>query len=200
MSLEKFQKKIGTTPDGVFGKQTMKAAMRYYNLSPEKAAHFFAQCSHETGGFKVFEENLNYSRDALYRVFSKYFPSNELLNSYAKRPEAIANRVYANRIGNGDEASGDGWRYRGRGALQLTGKANYRSFEKYLGKEIDPEEVAEEYAFESAFFFFDRNNLWGICKTVTDESILKLTKRVNGGTNGLEHRKSLTYKYYNLVK
>ena len=107
-------------------------------------------------------------------------------------------------MGNGDEASGDGWKFRGRGALQLTGKSNYEAFAKYLGKpEImdKPEMVANEYAFESAMFFFDKNKLWDICdKGVNEESMLKLTKRINGGTNGLEHRKALTIKYYNLIK
>jgi putative chitinase len=116
----------------------------------------------------------------------------------------IANKVYGNRMGNGAEASGDGWKFRGRGALQLTGKSNYEAFAKYLGKpEImdKPEMVADEYAFESAMFFFDKNKLWDICdKGVNEDSMLKLTKRINGGTNGLEHRKALTIKYYSLIK
>jgi putative chitinase len=116
----------------------------------------------------------------------------------------IANKVYGNRMGNGVEASGDGWKFRGRGALQLTGKSNYEAFAKYLGEPeilIKPEMVADEYAFESAMFFFDKNKLWDICdKGVNEDSMLKLTKRINGGTNGLEHRKALTIKYYNLIK
>ena len=107
-------------------------------------------------------------------------------------------------MGNGDEASGDGWKYRGRGALQLTGKSNYKAFADYLGKpEImdTPDLVATTYAFESAMFFFDRNKLWSICdKGVNDAAILELTKRINGGTNGLDHRKVLTNKYYGYVK
>jgi len=203
MSLKSLQEKIGTTTDGAFGPGTMKAAMAYYKLTPVRAAHFFAQTSHETGVFKAFSENLNYSAQGLQGTFGKYFPGT-LEESYARQPEKIANRVYASRMGNGDETSGDGWKYRGRGALQLTGKSNYKNFSDYLKKpEImeNPDLVATTYAFESAMFFFVRNKLWTICdQGITDAAILALTKRINGGTNGLEHRKELTYKYYNYVK
>jgi len=201
MSLKSLQTKIGVTADGAFGPGTLKAAMKYYEMSPIRAAHFFAQTGHETGNFKLFVENLNYSAKSLQAVFGKYFPGN-LEESYARQPEKIASRVYASRMGNGDEASGDGWKYRGRGALQLTGKSNYQAFAEYLKKpDLSPEAVADEYSFESAFFFFDRNKLWSICDAgINDDSILKLTKRINGGTNGLAHRSELTYKYYNWVK
>ena len=203
MSIKALQTKIGATPDGVFGPKTMKAAMEFYKLSAVRAAHFFGQTSHETGGFKTFSENLNYSAAGLKKIFKKYFNDLTAL-AYARNPEKIANKVYGNRMGNGDEASGDGWKFRGRGALQLTGKSNYEAFAKYLGKpEImdKPEVVADEYAFESAMFFFDKNKLWDICdKGVNEDSMLKLTKRINGGTNGLDHRKALTIKYYNLIK
>jgi putative chitinase len=204
MSVKLLQEKIGVTADGAFGPGTLKAAMAYYKMTPERAAHFFAQTAHETGEYKLFSENLNYSKDGLMRVFSKYFPGGTLAESYAKQPEKIANRVYGNRMGNGDEASGDGWKYRGRGALQLTGKSNYQSFSSYLKKpEImtNPDLVATQYAFESAMFFFDNNKLWLICDTgVSDTSITSLTKRINGGTLGLDHRKSLTNKYYGWLK
>jgi putative chitinase len=203
MSIKALQTKIGATPDGAFGPKTMKAAMEFYKLSAVRAAHFFGQTSHETGEFKTFSENLNYSAAGLKKIFKKYFNDLTAL-AYARNPEKIANKVYGNRMGNGVEASGDGWKFRGRGALQLTGKSNYEAFAKYLGKpEImdKPEMVADEYAFESAMFFFDKNKLWDICdKGVNEESMLKLTKRINGGTNGLEHRKALTIKYYNLIK
>jgi putative chitinase len=127
-----------------------------------------------------------------------------LEESYARQPEKIANRVYASRMGNGNEASGDGWKYRGRGALQLTGKSNYEAFAKYLSKpEIvtNPDLVATTYAFESAMFFFDKNKLWDICdKGVSKETILALTKRINGGTHGLADREEKTFKYYGFVK
>ena len=203
MSLKDLQTKIGTTPDGDFGPGTIKAAMAFFKLSPERAAHFFGQCSHETGGFALFTENLNYSAVSLQTVFGKYFPGN-LEESYARQPEKIANRVYGGRMGNGNEVSGDGYKYRGRGALQLTGKDNYKAFATYLNKpEIvtTPDLVATTYSFESAIFFFDKNKLWSICdKGINDTAILELTKRINGGVNGLEDRKVKTYKYYEYIK
>jgi len=203
MSLKSLQERAGVAADGAFGPGTMKAAMTLLKLTPIRAAHFFAQTSHETGGFKAFSENLNYSAQGLQGIFGKYFPGT-LEESYARQPEKIANRVYASRMGNGDEASGDGWKYRGRGALQLTGKANYEAFAKYLGtNEVmeNPDLVATKFAFESAMFFFERNKLWTICdKGINDAAILELTKRINGGTHGLEDRKAKTYKYYEYVK
>jgi putative chitinase len=203
MSLKSLQTKIGVTADGAFGPGTLKAAMAYYKLTPLRATHFFAQTGHETGEFKLFAENLNYSVDGLKKIFPKYFPGT-LAEGYARNPEKIANLVYGNRMGNGVEASGDGYKFRGRGALQLTGKSNYEAFSKYLNKpEImtNPDLVANEYAFESAMFFFDKNKLWDICdKGVDDATITALTKRINGGTNGLDHRKALTLKYHGYVK
>jgi putative chitinase len=203
MSLKSLQERAGVAADGAFGPGTMKAGMALLKLSPIRAAHFFAQTSHETGGFKAFSENLNYSAQGLQGIFGKYFPGT-LEESYARQPEKIANRVYASRMGNGDEASGDGWKYRGRGALQLTGKSNYEAFAKYLGTDevvTNPDLVATKYAFESAMFFFERNKLWTICdKGINDAAILELTKRINGGTHGLEDRKAKTYKYYEYVK
>ena len=196
MSLESLQKKIGVTADGVFGKNTLKAARDYFGLSDLEAAHFFGQCSHETGGFRLFSENLNYSADALMRVFPKYFNKVSAVQ-YARLPERIANRVYANRMGNGDEASGDGHRYRGRGALQLTGKSNYKDFADWLGKSIDPGAVADEYAFDSAKYYFDRNRLWSVCNEgVGDTVIAVLTRKINGGIHGLDDRKAKTKLYY----
>jgi len=196
MSLASLQAKIGVTADGGFGKGTLKAAMAYYKMTPVQAAHFFAQTAHESGNFKAFSENLNYSEDGLLRVFPKYFDAIKA-RQYSRQPERIANRVYANRMGNGDEASGDGWRYKGRGALQLTGKSNYKDFADWLGKSIDPNNVADEYAFESAKYFFDKNKLWSVCdKGIDDATILALTKRINGGTHGLDDRKAKTKLYY----
>lgn len=203
MSLIKLQQKIGATPDGSFGPGTLKAAMVYYKMTPERAAHFFGQTSHETGGFHLFSENLNYSATGLKNIFGKYFPGN-LSESYARQPVKIASRVYANRMGNGNEASGDGWKFCGRGALQTTGKGNYLAFSLNLNKPeimINPELVASDYAFESAMFFFEKNKLWAIAdKGVNDDTILALTKKINGGTNGLEDRASLTKRYYSWLK
>jgi putative chitinase len=203
MSLIKLQEKIGAKPDGSFGPDTIKKAMAYYKMTPERAAHFFGQTSHETGHFKTFSENLNYSAAGLQTTFGKYFPGN-LEESYAKQPAKIASRVYADRMGNGNEASQDGYKFRGRGALQLTGKENYSKFSDYLKKpEImaNPDLVATDFAFESALFFFDKNNLWKFTdKGVNDDTILSVTKAVNGGTNGLDERKELTKKYYSWLK
>ena len=205
MSLKSLQQKSGVTADGLFGPGTLKAGMTYYKFTPERAAHFFAQTAHETGNFKAFSENLNYSADGLNKIFPKYFKNaGKDANAYARNPEKIANVVYASRMGNGDEASGDGWKYRGRGALQLTGKSNYQAFADYLKKPevmTNPDLVATELAFESAIFFFDRNKLLDICdKGVNDDTILAITKRINGGTHGLDDRKEKTKKYYGWVK
>lgn len=203
MSLKIFQQKIGATPDGVFGKETMIKTMKFYKLSKEQVAHFFGQCAHETGHFKLFVENLNYSADGLLKIFGKYFKSNASAIKYARKPEMIANVVYANRMGNGDEASGDGWKHRGRGALQTTGKNNYKLLSDHLKKpEIlsNPDLVATEYCFDAAIFYFSKNKLWDNCLTVTTSSITTVSKAVNGGTNGLKDRIALTNKYYNLVK
>lgn len=199
MSLVKLQEQCKLLPDGIFGKKTFTAAMAHFNLSPIRAVHFFAQTAHETGGFKFFSENLNYSADGLIKIFPKYFSANALALAYARKPEQIANRVYGNRMGNGDEKSGDGYKYRGRGAIQLTGKANYIKFAKHINN-LDiienPSSVAEEYSFESALYFFNNNNLWKIAERGYDEqTITDLTKRINGGYNGLSDRIKLTNKF-----
>ena len=204
MRLKSLQAKIGVGADGAFGPGTLKAAMAYYKMTPERAAHFFAQTAHESGNFKAFAENLNYGASGLTTTFKKYFTTTEKALLYERKPEKIANLVYGNRMGNGDEASGDGFKFRGRGALQLTGKDNYKVFSEYLKKpEImtNPDLVATEYAFESAIFFFDRNKLWDICdKGVNKDTILALTKRINGGTHGLADREEKTLKYYGYLK
>ncbi len=160
--------------------------------TPQRMAAFIAQCAHESGGFRTLKENLNYRAVTLRKIFPKYFPTDELANEYANKPnkqEAIANKVYANRMGNGDEASGDGYRYCGRGLIQLTGKDNYSWFAASLG--ITVEEAAEylqtfEGAAQSACWFWETNNLnqWA-----DKGDILTLTKKINGGTIGLEDRK-----------
>lgn len=159
--------------------------------SPQRIAAFMAQCAHESGGFMVLTENLNYRWQSLRKVFPKYFPDDAIAQDYANRPnkqEAIANRVYANRMGNGPEESGDGYRYRGRGLIQLTGRQNYTWFAASL--EITPEEAAEymstfEGAAQSACWFWETNKLnqWA-----DKGDILTLTKRINGGTIGLDDR------------
>ena len=159
--------------------------------TPQRIAAFVAQCAHESGGFTALKENLNYKAVTLRKIFPKYFPDDAIANHYASLPnkqEAIANKVYASRMGNGDEASGDGYRYCGRGLIQLTGKNNYQSFADSL--EMDVEDVPEylatfEGAAQSACWFWESNNLnqWA-----DKGDILTLTKRINGGTIGLDDR------------
>lgn len=157
----------------------------------QRIAAFIAQCSHESAGFTALQENLNYRPQTLRKLFSKYFPTDALANQYCALPnkqEAIANRIYANRMGNGDESSGDGWKYRGRGLIQLTGKDNYTFFAGSL--EISVEEAAEymatfEGAVQSACWFWENNDINSFADT---GDILNMTKRINGGTIGLEDR------------
>ena len=148
----------GHIPDTVI-EMISDTAAKFQINTPIRLAHFLAQCGHESGGFRATQENLNYSAKGLNGIFKKYFPTEASAVDYARKPQKIANKVYANRMGNGTEASGDGYKFRGRGALQLTGKSNYEAFSKYLGKpEIidNPDLVATEYVFESAIFFFEK--------------------------------------------
>lgn len=172
-----------------------------YGIADNKGrlAHFFAQILHESGCLRFDMENLNYSCDALLRVFSKYFPTRTDANAYARNPEKIANRVYANRMGNGSETSGDGWKYRGRGLIQLTGKSNYRAFAAWVGDPRvveDPDLVATEYAVHSAVFYWDKHKLNAVADR---DDVVRITKRINGGTNGLAHRKELLNKANGLL-
>lgn len=164
-----------------------------------RMAHFFSQVLHESGMMRFDEENLNYSAKALRAVFSKYFKTMREAKKYHRKPEQIANRVYASRMGNGNEASGDGWRYRGRGLIQLTGRKNYAAFAEWIGDERvldEPEIVAIEYAVQSAVFYWDRNKL----NTLADRGDVKrVTKKVNGGYNGLAHRSELFLKANGLL-
>lgn len=157
--------------------------------TPQRIAAFIAQCAHESGNFIFLSENLNYKPESLVKIFHKYFPTIESTNGYAKNPQKIANKIYANRMGNGDEASGDGYKYRGRGLIQLTGKTNYTWFAASL--EISPEEAAEytqtfEGAAQSGCWFWETNKL---NQFADSGDILTMTKRINGGTIGLEDRK-----------
>lgn len=159
--------------------------------TPLRLAHFLAQCAHESGNFKFLTENLNYSADSLLKVFPKYFKDKATADAYARKPEKIASRVYASRMGNGDEASGDGWKFRGRGYIQLTGKDNYKQFSDFIGEDCvaTPDLIATKYPLASAAFFFQKNKLWDICdKGSSNEVVTAVTKRVNGGTHGLEDR------------
>lgn len=201
MSLSILQSKIGVTPDGIFGPNTLKAAKDYFGLTNYQAAHFFGQCWHESGGFKHLVENLNYSASGLMRVWPARFPTMSVARAYANDPEAIANRVYADRMGNGPATSGDGWFFRGRGCLMLTGRSGYEAFSKsahkYAAVLDDPDLVATEFAFDSAGWFFDKNRLWVMCNNgVTDENIEAVTRKINGGTHGLKERAEATRRFY----
>lgn len=166
-------------------------------ITPLRKAHFLAQVAHESGDLNILTENLNYSASGLIKVFGKYFPGVELATKYARRPEAIANRVYANRMGNGLESSGDGWRYRGAGLIQLTGKNNHKAFADASGK---PLEAIGDYlrsyegAVHSAVWFWTKN---GLNKLADQNDIMGITRRINGGYNGLQDR---TEKFQRIIK
>jgi putative chitinase len=191
----------GHIPDAVIA-QIPDTALKFNITNTLRLAHFLAQAGHESGGFKAVNENLNYSADGLKKIFGKYFPGN-LNESYARKPEKIANRVYASRMGNGDEASGDGWKYKGSGFIQLTGKANHQAFDKTVDDDImaNPSLVATKYPLASAAWFFNNNKLWSICDKGADKSVVEaVTKRVNGGRIGIEDRWKHFQEYYNLLK
>jgi putative chitinase len=192
----------GHVPDSVIA-QIPDTAARFNITTPLRLAHFLAQCGHESGGFKAVNENLNYSAKGLRGIFGKYFPTDALALQYERKPERIANRVYSSRMGNGDEASGEGWKFRGRGYIQLTGKSNYTSFDKTVDEDIvgNPDLVATKYPLASAAFFFNNNSLWTICdRGADDATVTAVTKRVNGGTIGLADRIKHFKEYYALLK
>lgn len=197
----KLEKLKGHVPDAVIA-QIPDTAARFGITTPLRLAHFLAQCGHESGGFKAVRENLNYSAKGLQGIFKKYFPTSTLATAYERQPEKIANRVYASRMGNGPETSGDGYKYRGRGYIQLTGKENYTRFDATVPENIvaDPDLVATKYPLASAAFFFNSNKLWAICdKGATPEVVTAVTKRVNGGTIGLADRVKHFNEYYKLL-
>lgn len=181
--------------------QVHDCADKFKINTPLRLAHFLAQCAHESGGFTALEEKLSYSADRLKQVFPKYFPNN-LADSYARQPEKIASHVYANRMGNGDEASKEGYKYRGRGYIQLTGKENYLKFDQSIDDDIlnNPDRVATNYPLLSAAWFWDTNSLNQLAdKGSSDDVVTQITKKVNGGLNGLDDRIEYFKKYYPLL-
>jgi putative chitinase len=167
-----------------------------------RLAHFLAQCAHESGRFLRFRENLNYGAVGLRNVFGKYFPNDAIAAAYARKPEKIANRVYANRMGNGPETSGDGYRFRGRGFIQVTGRSNYTLFDAIAPESIiaNPDLVATTYPlFSAGWFWTSRNINKAADKGATDSAVLSVTKLVNGGTTGLAERQQLFHTYYPLL-
>lgn len=197
----KLDKLKGHIPDDVL-KMIPDTASKFGINTPLRLAHFLAQCGHESAGFKFKQENLNYSAKGLVGIFKKYFPTDALAKQYERQPAKIANKVYANRMGNGNEASGDGYKFRGRGYIQLTGKENYTAFGNSIGEDIcsNPDKVATEYPLLSAAWFFSKNGLHKIAdEGATDAVVTKVTKRVNGGTIGLADRIKHFKEYYNLL-
>ena len=179
-----------------------EVASKFGINTPLRVAHFLAQCGHESGGFRLTQENLNYSAKGLVGIFKKYFPTEAIANAYARNPQKIANKVYSNRMGNGSEASGEGYKFRGRGYIQLTGKENYTAFGKSIGVDIpsNPDSVASTYALASAAWFFSKNGLHKIAdEGASDAVVTRITKRVNGGTIGLADRIKHFKEYYHLL-
>lgn len=189
LELEQLQQIIPKNPYASYWHNALEQLLPDYQIdTPQRLAAFLAQCAHESGGFLFIKENLNYKWQSLRKVFPKYFPTDDLAKQYEKQPERIANKIYANRMGNGPESSGDGYRFCGRGLIQVTGRDNYSWFAASL--EISPEEASEymetfEGAAQSACWFWETNNLnqWA-----DRGDIVTLTKRINGGTIGLEDR------------
>ena len=199
MNLEKLK---GHIPDSVIT-QIPSIETKFEINTPLRLAHFLAQCGHESGGFKVVKENLNYGAKGLRSIFGKYFPTDALALAYERKPEKIANKVYANRMLNGDEASGDGYKFCGRGYIQLTGKENYTNFGKAIGVDLTatPDLVATQYPLLSAAWFFHKNGLHKLADAgATEAAVTSVTKRVNGGVIGLADRIKHFNEYYNLLK
>ena len=196
----KLEKLKGHIPEAVIA-QIPDTAKKFNITNPLRLAHFLAQCGHESGGFKATQENLNYSADGLKKIFPKYFPGN-IAESYARNPEKIASKVYGGRMGNGGEETKEGYKFRGRGYIQLTGKENYTSFAKSIGEDTvaNPDLVATKYALASAGWFFSKNGLNAIAdKGADDATVTSVTKRVNGGTIGLPDRIKHFKEYYHLL-
>ena len=191
----------GHIPDSVIA-MIPEVASKFEINTPLRLAHFLAQCGHESGGFKLTQENLNYSAKGLNGIFKKYFPTEADAKSYERNPQKIANKVYGGRMGNGPEASGDGWKYHGRGFIQLTGKDNYAAFGKSIGADTvsNPDLVASQYALASAAWFFNKNGLHKLADGgANDATVTAITKRVNGGTIGLPDRIAHFNEFYKLL-
>ena len=190
----------GHIPDTVLA-QIPDTAAKFGITNPLRLAHFLAQCGHESGGFKAVNENLNYGAKGLLGTFPKYFNATTAAQ-YERKPEMIASKVYGGRMGNGPESTKEGYKFRGRGYIQLTGKDNYTAFDKFVDDDIlgNPDLVATKYPLMSAAWFFNKNGLWSICdKGADDATVTLVTKRVNGGTIGLADRIKHFKEYYILL-
>jgi putative chitinase len=197
----KLEKLKGHIPDAVIA-QIPDTASKFQINTPLRLAHFLAQCGHESGGFRATQENLNYSAKGLNGIFKKYFPTEAAAAPYARQPIKIASKVYGGRMGNGPESTQEGYKFRGRGYIQLTGKENYTAFGKAINEDIcsNPDKVASSYALLSAAWFFNKNGLHKMAdEGATDTVVTKITKRVNGGTIGLADRIKHFKEYYSLL-
>ena len=197
----KLDKLKGHIPDAVIA-QIPDTAAKFGINTPLRLAHFLAQCGHESGGFRAVQENLNYSAKGLNGIFRKYFPTEASAASYARNPAKIAAKVYGGRMGNGAEATGEGYKFRGRGYIQLTGKDNYRAFGSAINEDMtaSPDKVATHYPLLSAAWFFSKNGLHKLADGgATDAVVTQITKRVNGGTIGLPDRIKHFKEYYSLL-
>ena len=197
----KLERLKGHIPDGVIA-QIPDTAAKFQINTPLRLAHFLAQCGHESGGFRATQENLNYSAKGLNGIFKKYFPTEAAAKAYERQPAKIASKVYGGRMGNGPESSGEGFKFRGRGYIQLTGKENYTAFGKAINEDIlsNPDKVASSYALLSAAWFFNKNGLHKMADGgATDAVVTSITKRVNGGTIGLPDRIKHFKEYYSLL-
>ena len=196
MNLEKLK---GHIPDGVIA-QIPDTMQKFELNTPLRLAHFLAQTGHESGKFKATTENLNYSAKGLLSTFKKYFPTEAKAKEYERKPEKIANLVYGSRMGNGPEVSGEGYKFRGRGYIQLTGKDNYKAFDAVVADDIlaNPDLVASKYPLLSAAWFFHKNCLKK-CVDASDATVTAVTKCVNGGTIGLSDRLKHFKEYYSIL-
>lgn len=197
----KLEKLRGHIPDSVIS-QIPDTAVKFELNTPLRLAHFLAQCGHESGGFKATQENLNYSASGLMGIFKKYFPTQALAEQYQRKPEMIASKVYGGRMGNGLEPTKEGFKFRGRGYIQLTGKDNYTAFGKAINEDMisTPDKVATHYPLLSAAWFFNKNGLHRMAdQGSTDQVVTSITKRVNGGTIGLADRIKHFKEYFHLL-
>jgi putative chitinase len=199
-AVQLLQDKLGLKADGNIGPITFGSLRMHWNLTGIQLAHFLGQCEHETGGFRLFEENLNYSESGLLSIFARHYSDRLLALKHSRKPSVIANHVYGNRMGNNQP--NDGWHFRGRGAIQLTGRTNYRLFSEWVKDQsvmTNPDQVANKYAFDSAMWYFQERRIFSLCNDLNQETITRVTRLVNGGVNGLQDRISKTLKYQSFV-
>lgn len=192
----------GQVPDSIY-KEIPYMAEKFGINTRLRLSHFLAQCAHESSGFKRLDENLNYSAKRMLEIFKKYFPTLASTNGYVMNPQKLGSKVYGGRLGNGPESTGEGYKYRGRGIIQLTGKSNYKAFSDFIGEDCvsNPDLIITKYPLASAAFFFMNKKLIKVCDEGSDvKTITKVTKGVNGGTHGIDERIKQFNKFYSLLE